>query len=60
MEYIMNKEKYADRTLSDEQIEHEIDYSEMYRTSMDNMNRESGRNVHDAEAIDKHFEKRFW
>lgn len=58
MEYIMNKEKYADRTLSDEDIEHKIDYSEMYRTSMDNMNRE--RNVHDAEAIDKNFEKRFW
>lgn len=58
MEYIMNKEKYADRTLSDEDIEHRIDYSEMYRTSMDNMNRE--RNVRDAEAIDKYFEKRFW
>lgn len=60
MEYIMNKEKYADRTLSDEEIAHKVDYSEMYRTSMDNMNRESKRNVHDAEAIDKHFEKRFW
>ena len=58
MEYIMNKEKYADRTLSDEEIAHKIDYSEMYRTSMDNMNRE--RNVHDADAIDKSFEKRIW
>jgi hypothetical protein len=34
MEYIMNKEKYADRTLSNEQIRHHLDYSEMYKTSM--------------------------
>jgi hypothetical protein len=60
MEYIMNKEKYSDRTLSDEEIEHKIDYSAMYRTSMDSMNRDAQRNVHDAKAIDEHFEKHFW
>lgn len=58
MDYIMNKEKYADRTLSDEQIEHRISYDEMYRHSMSEMTR--NYNEQDKKATEDSFEKRIW
>ena len=60
MEIIFNHHKYGERTLSDEQIEHRIDYAITHKQSMAEMMREKQYNEADKKAIEEHFEKRVW
>lgn len=60
MEYIINSDKYGDRTLSDEQIEHDVNLFDASRYSMQECLREKQFNEADKKAIEDHFEKRFF
>lgn len=60
MEIILNEYKYGERTLSDDQIEHRIDYNPMYAKSMSEMLRENQYNEADKKAIEAHFQKTVW
>lgn len=60
MEYIMNNAKYAERTLTDDEIEHKTDYTDIYKHSMSEMMRNKEMGKGDRKAIEEHFEKRIW
>ncbi len=55
MEFLMNNHKYGDRTLSDEAIEHQLDYSLKHEKNMQEFLREQQFNEADKKAIEESF-----